>query len=59
MDTVIVALLSAPFVIFLIVLIIGAIVVAALYEAEPLCQYCNNDGDPCPRCGGYTERRSQ
>lgn len=55
----IVALLTAPFVILLIVLIVGAIVVVALYEGEPLCQYCNNDGDPCPRCGGYTERRSK
>lgn len=50
------ALVTAPFVIFLIGLAIGAVTVTCIHEYVPLCQYCNNDGEPCPRCGGYAKR---
>lgn len=38
-------------------IVLVVLVVIAVYEpSEPLCQYCNNDGDPCPRCGGYNKK---
>lgn len=36
--------------------LVAVVVLIALFSDNTICNYCNADGDPCPRCGGSTLR---